>query len=536
MPNVTVNTGNANAVHQTEENVAQDAVDETGFGKFNIKVMIICSLIFLNVAFSVTSIGFILPSAACDFKMTTADKGQLSAAPMIGMLCGSYVWGCYAAMKGRKSSLLFSLFLHGGSEFLASVMPFYWVFLSLKFVSGAAMNGQTAVVFMYLGEFQPTVHRDRMLSWMETAWVSGILVLAGVAWLIIPTNVEIDAWGFVFHSWNLFVLICAMLPLIIGAWLIWFPETPKYLAETGQNDRMIKVLMRMYAENTGNPPKEYITRLKNSGNSSLVGFVNRATHASDKQQTDERSLRTMVKQIIGDTILVVKPPYLIRTILICLISCLIMSSYYTLTLWLPELFHRYANFEMNFPNESATVCTLTRTINVTTNDEFGADNCGTVQQSVFVNTFILGVSCIPAGILLPVLIGFVGYKYLLVAATIIPGIVTVGLFLVSNSTQNLILTCIFESITSVSISIVYCLLVDLYPTNLRAMASGLAACLSRAGAIIGNLMIGFLIDEHCVALIIIIAAQLLASGIFAMFIPGRSKTKKKETPQENKPC
>lgn len=56
----------------------------TGFGKFNLKVMAVCSMIFMNVAFSITSIGFILPSAACDFRMTTMDKGRLSAAPMLG--------------------------------------------------------------------------------------------------------------------------------------------------------------------------------------------------------------------------------------------------------------------------------------------------------------------------------------------------------------------------------------------------------------------------------------------------------------------
>lgn len=41
------------------------------------------------------------------------------------------------------------------------------------------MNGQSAVVFMYLGEFQPTEYRDKMLSWMEMAWVVGMIILAG---------------------------------------------------------------------------------------------------------------------------------------------------------------------------------------------------------------------------------------------------------------------------------------------------------------------------------------------------------------------
>lgn len=64
--------------------------------------------------------------------------------------------------------------------------------------------------------------------------------------------------NFTFHSWNLFVFICSLPALLTGAWLLFFLETPKYLAETGQNVQMLDVLMRMYSENSGQPPKEYI--------------------------------------------------------------------------------------------------------------------------------------------------------------------------------------------------------------------------------------------------------------------------------------
>lgn len=47
------------------------------------------------------------------------------------------------------------------------------------------------------------------------------------------------------------------------------------------------------------------------------------------------------------------------------------------------------------------------------------------------------------------------------------GVVTVGLYFVQNSTQNLVLSCIFEALTSLAISLVFCVLVDLFPTNLR---------------------------------------------------------------------
>ena len=102
------------------------------------------------------------------------------------------MWGCYAAIKGRRMSLLVALFLHGISELLASVVPFYWVFLFLKFLSGCCYEWTIGRRFLYLGEFQPTKYRDKMLSWMEMAWVVGMIILAGVGWIIIPLNVNIE--------------------------------------------------------------------------------------------------------------------------------------------------------------------------------------------------------------------------------------------------------------------------------------------------------------------------------------------------------
>ncbi|XP_076624393.1 synaptic vesicle glycoprotein 2C isoform X2 [Colletes latitarsis] len=519
---------NVKGTKQTAESVAQDAVDQTGFGKFNLKVMAVCSLIFMNVAFSITSIGFILPSAACDFQMTTVDKGRLSAAPMLGMLAGSYIWGCYAAIKGRRLSLLVALFLHGISELLASVVPLYWVFLFLKFLSGAAMNGQSAVVFLYLGEFQPTKYRDKMLSWMEMAWVLGMIILAGVGWIIIPLEVNMVIGGVVYHSWNLFVFICSLPALLTGTWLIFFPETPKYLAETGQNVQMLDVLMRMYSENSGKLPKEYTTKLRNCGNNNLNDLVHQIMHTRDEDNEEEKSFQLMINDIWTKTVMILKPPFLCRTIVVCLIACFVTSSYYTLTLWLPELFHRYADFQEAYPNETASVCTLKSVKNNTaaalSDDPFNCES--RVQISVFVHTFILGASCIPTGLILPLLVNYVGYKFFLVITAFISAIVTACLFLVKTSIQNLILSCAYESVTSVCLSVVYCLLVDLYPTHLRAMAAGLSAFISRIGAISGTLMIGYLIDDYCTLVIVIVAAQLFCTGILALFTPGRKRPNK----------
>ena len=54
-----------------------------------------------------------------------------------------------------------------------------------------------------------------------------------------------------------------------------------------------------------------------------------------------------------------------------------------------------------------------------------------------------------------------------VVSLVISAGVTVGFYYVTNSNQNLVLSCVFEALTSLGISLLYCVIVDMFPTNLR---------------------------------------------------------------------
>jgi MFS transporter, VNT family, synaptic vesicle glycoprotein 2 len=71
-----------------------------------------------------------------DFQMTSADKGWLTATPMLGMILGSYFWGCLADTKGRKYVLIGALLLDGVAGILSSVSQHYALFLCFRFFNG----------------------------------------------------------------------------------------------------------------------------------------------------------------------------------------------------------------------------------------------------------------------------------------------------------------------------------------------------------------------------------------------------------------
>lgn len=113
------------------------------------------------------------------------------------------------------------------------------------------------ICFPYLGEFQCTKYREKVLGWMELFWTAGIIVLPCVAWLIIPLNFYYDTNYFFFNSWNLFVLICSLPAVLLGLWLFWFPESPKFLLECGEYDQALEILRRMFTINTGHDSISY---------------------------------------------------------------------------------------------------------------------------------------------------------------------------------------------------------------------------------------------------------------------------------------
>ncbi|KAJ8668356.1 hypothetical protein QAD02_010019, partial [Eretmocerus hayati] len=506
-----------------EEVVAQQAVELTGFGKFNIKAGIVGALIYLNCAFCITSVGFIIPTAACDFKMSTIEKGHLNAAPMMGMVLGSTVWWYMADLKGRKTTILIALAMQFLADMIASFVPNYTTLLLLKLLSGIGFTGQLSVIFPYVGEFQPTSYRHQVLSCMEFFWAIGIIAVSLLAWLLIPMRLEYTAFSAFSSSWRFFVLMSALPGLFTAIWLLTMPDTPKYLAETGQSHKLLKVLTRMFVENTGKTDKQFWEQLATSQNASISQLVSTTVMAPSQEipKVKPSALKKeRLKELLNNSKIqaraLLRKPFTKRLCVTSLSMFFMTSTYYSLMTWFPELFQRFATYEVAFPNESASVCSISAklsaaaaNLNETFNsliDPFGCDS--EIDVSVYVNSIWLGASCFPGAILLPLTVSRVGYKTYLMLTSSISCAVTLGFFFVETSTQNLILSCIFEALTSLGISVIFCLLVELFPTNLRVMATAITLFIARFGSLFGNMLFGYLIDSYCTLLILLMAGQL----------------------------
>ncbi|XP_074094378.1 synaptic vesicle glycoprotein 2B [Cotesia typhae] len=495
----------------------EHAITVTGFGKFHYMLLTICGLIYMDTAIGVTIISFVLPAAQCDLQMDSTSKGWLTASPMFGMVIGSYFWGCLADTKGRKIVLIATLMMDGIVGIVSSFVQHFWAFLIFRFFNGFAITGAMGICFPYLGEFQPTKYREKILCWMEMFWTIGVIVLPLIAWLIVPLDFNYTSDSFYFKSWNLFVALCAFPSLTLSLWLFAFPESPKFLLECGETDKALEVFKWIYSQNTGQDMESYpVKSLQEKATSKDVSTRTLRLHK-------HKELKVLCSEVWGLTKALCKPPYLRNTLLACAIQFGLTSSYYTLMVWFPELFTRFEEFEAEHPGETTSVC-IVSSIPQNTTVSFDAYGCGTVITSdVYLHTVYIGLACIPGSIILPIFIHKVGAKLFIIVSLIISGAVTIGFYYVVNSDQNLVLSCLFEALTSLGISLVYCVIVDMFPTNLRVMAAALSLTMGRLGALVGNLVFGYLIDLACIVPVALFAAFLFICGFLSILLPRTGK-------------
>lgn len=114
----------------------ENALEKTGFGKFNFTLIVLAGAILAAVFLETVSINIILPVAQCDLQMTNQNKGLLSAVGFIGIIVSSHLWGFLADTRGRKMIIVSTLFIAFFITIISSFTQSYWLLVVLRFLNG----------------------------------------------------------------------------------------------------------------------------------------------------------------------------------------------------------------------------------------------------------------------------------------------------------------------------------------------------------------------------------------------------------------
>ena len=199
---------------------------------------------------------------ASDFSYTDGLHGFTTSSALIGCIIGALISGFMASRLGRKKSL----FAAGVMFFLSALGSYHPEFLF--FQKGAATKGllvafnlyrvlggvgvglASALCPMYIAEVAPANKRGTLVSWNQFAIIFGQLVVYFVNFLIIRSHANDPAVVEWTNSigWRVMFVSEAVPAALFTILILLVPETPRYLALNGQDDKALTVLSNINGE------------------------------------------------------------------------------------------------------------------------------------------------------------------------------------------------------------------------------------------------------------------------------------------------
>ncbi|NWX50215.1 SV2C protein, partial [Steatornis caripensis] len=254
-----------------EEELAQQyelIIQECGHGRFQWALFFVLGMALMADGVEVFVVGFVLPSAETDMCIPNSGSGWLGDIVYLGMMVGAFFWGGLADKVGRRQSLLICMSVNGFFAFLSSFVQGYGFFLFCRLCSGFGIGGAVPTVFSYFSEVLAREKRGEHLSWLCMFWMIGGIYASAMAWAIIPHY----GWSFSmgsayqFHSWRVFVIVCALPCVSSVVALTFMPESPRFLLEVGKHDEAWMILKQIHDTNMrarGQPEKVFtVNRIK----------------------------------------------------------------------------------------------------------------------------------------------------------------------------------------------------------------------------------------------------------------------------------
>ncbi|XP_055709261.1 synaptic vesicle glycoprotein 2C-like [Phlebotomus papatasi] len=525
----------------TSENVVEvadfeEAISATGYGRFNIFILLIALFCCCASINETTTIAYILPSAQCDLDLSLQDKGMLNAITYMGMITSAFLWGYLADTLGRRKILGYGYLLTGVFEMACGFTQVFWLLLIFKYISGFIACGPFAVLMSYVSELHGMKHRARTMLTVGTFFSVGNIILPAIGWAILPRSwtVTFIVKSFELHSWHIFLLICAI-PSLFGGMLVFIllPESPKFLMSRGRNEEALEIFQRIFQQNTGKDVQEYpikalVDELRQTGeNSSQKTLPNGAMSVPKSQGFN--ALKDGLSQIAP----MLKRPHLENCCLVFTIQFGVLLSNNTLRLWLPEIFHmitEYSSSANNLStNHTASLCEIidaSRNIKSLNSTQLPVEpvECNSIPSgSVYFNALIVGIVSLIGYFIAGSIVNKIGNRNLMIVGLVISGLAATSIYFGKNMGSVVAASSFCVALGSICSTAMLSLIANLFPTSLRTMTISLTLMFGRIGAMIGNLVFPYLLSLGCLPPFLTIGALFAAGGLGGLLLPRNSK-------------
>ncbi|KAI9354584.1 major facilitator superfamily domain-containing protein [Zopfochytrium polystomum] len=500
-----------------------EIISAIGMGNYQWKLFYLCGFGWLADNMWLQGISVIIPQIQKQFDVPDAWSGLGTSSAFIGMIIGSSFWGPVSDIIGRKPAFTMTLLICSGFGFAAAFAPTFRLFCLMLMGMGIGVGGNLPVDGSLFLEFVPQSHQN-LLTLLSLFWPAGQLVASIFAWyLLVGGDPAVNTgWRYVLGALSL-----TTLGMLIARRLTFdMLESPKYLVSVGKFDEAFAVLRKLAVENnrgsavgvgTGGfayvevasgesgvdteagsrgPVGDFVARMRNTPRATDASATGpRAIQPSANPNIGrlQRSMEGFVKgvRVFKRRFEILVAPNMLRTsVLIWCIWSLISVGYTMFNGFLPK-------FLGSLPD---------------------SDEPPPTDYETYRNYFIVSIMGIPGSFAGMYLIETTLGRRGTMAATAAGTAAALFLFtLTRTQTGQLIASCIAAVLQNAMYGVLYCYTPEVFDSQVRGTANGIAAALSRVFGTTAPIITGTLLGVS-LRLPLYVSSGLIASAAVCMIL------------------
>ncbi|MFC5800001.1 MFS transporter [Streptomyces formicae] len=219
-----------------------EALDNARMSHLHLRFWLLAGLGIMLDGFDFFIIGVANPLIAEDLGGSTAERGLLSAAAIVGAALGAALLGPLGDRIGRSRIFRVDLWLFVVFSVLCACAWDIWSLIVFRLLLGVAVGLDYPIAASYLAEILPSRRRGRWLVGAFSLQAAGILLGAAVGVVMLLALPDIGSWRLMLG----FGVLPALMIILLRRNM---PESPRWLAQNGREREACEVGQAM----TGRP-------------------------------------------------------------------------------------------------------------------------------------------------------------------------------------------------------------------------------------------------------------------------------------------
>jgi putative MFS transporter len=434
-------------------------LESVPFSRWHLRPRIIVGSATFFDAFDALSLAFVLPVLVPLWGLSPGQIGSLISVGYLGQFLGALIFGSLAETIGRVRAAAAAVAIMSVMSLGCAIAPGFAVLLVCRFVQGVGVGGEMPVAAVYINELSKARGRGRFFLLYEMLFPIGLMMTGQIGAVLVPM-----------FGWQVMFLIGGIPGLVITWLLLRLPESPRWLISKRRFAEAEAIVREMeaHAPRPDSLPAPACPEPRR-GAGELA--------AAPPSSADRPAPRGTWKELLGRA-------YRRRTVVAWTLWWCAYFITNGLNNWMPTLYNRVYGLDLQQSLRAGTLTNVMQVI-VLLGCAFVIDRTGRrlwTAASFAAGALMLGM---------------------------------LGLFGAHSVVAVIALVTLSYGIVGSANAVLYLYTPEIYPTRMRAIATGAATCWLRLASAVAPLLVGYMVAAGGIGSVFLMFAGVGVIGAFA---------------------